>query len=132
MQHSRDSRDKGSNFKATKKSLMVTELAAQYIAREAGRTTLITPTRTDLGRDGKHATIFVSVFPTEEGEHAITFLMRHKDLFRTWLKTHARFPILPYIKFEIDYGELNRQRLDELSNEVGEIRPEEDPSPEEE
>ncbi len=130
MERSRPSR--GANFKGVKKSLMVTELAAQYIAREAGRTTLITPTRTDLGRDGKHATIFVSVFPAEEADHAITFLMRHKDLFRTWLKTHARFPVLPYIKFEIDYGERNRQRLDELASEVGEIKPEEDSSSEEE
>ena len=113
-------------FKDTKKAGMLTELAAKYIALEAGRNTLITPMRTDLSRDGKHATIFVSVFPTQEGEHAITFLMRHKDLFRNYLKTRSRFPILPYIKFEIDYGELNRQRLDELSSEVGEIRPEEE------
>lgn len=105
---------------------MLTELAAQYIAREAGRSTLITPTRTDLGRDGKNATIFVSVFPTEEGPHAITFLMRHKDLFRSFLKSRARFPVLPYITFEIDYGELNRQRLDELSNEAGPIPPEQE------
>lgn len=124
MERSRPSR--GANFKGTKKALMITELAAQYIAREAGRTTLITPTRTDLGRDGKHATIFISVYPTEEGPHALTFLMRHKDLFRTWLKTHARFPVLPYIQFEIDYGELNRQRLDELASEVGEIKPADD------
>jgi len=113
------------NFKGTKKAAMLTELAAQYIAREAGRNTLITPMRTHLSRDGKYATIFVSVFPTEEGEHAIVFLMRHKDLFRSYLKSHARFPVLPYITFEIDYGELNRQRLDELSNEADATPPEE-------
>jgi ribosome-binding factor A len=106
------------SFKDDKKAGMVTELAAQYIAREAGRSTLITPLRTHLSSDGKHATIYVSVYPTDEGEHAITFLMRHKDLFRNFLKSHARFPVLPYIKFEIDYGELNRQRLDEISHDI--------------
>ncbi len=103
--------------KNIRKSGMLTELAAQYIAREAGRSTLITPTRTELSRDGKHATIFVSVYPVQEDEHAVSFLMRHKDLFRSYLKSHARFPVLPYITFEIDYGERNRQRLDELSRE---------------
>jgi ribosome-binding factor A len=108
------------SFKDDKKAHMLTELAAQYIAREAGRSTLITPTRTHISSDGRHATIFVSVYPTDEGEHAITFLMRHKDLFRNFLKSHARFPVLPFIVFEIDYGELNRQRLDEISGEIEE------------
>ena len=96
---------------------ILTELAAKYIALEAGRNTLITPTRTELnGR--KNATIFVSVYPTEESDHALTFLTRHKDLFREYLKKTSRLAILPYITFEIDYGERNRQRLDELSREV--------------
>lgn len=105
------------SFKDIKKTEMLVHLAAEYISREAGRSTLITATRADVSPDGKHATIFVSVYPTEEGEHAITFLMRNKDNFRDYLKSHARFPVLPYIVFEIDYGELNRQRLDELSRE---------------
>lgn len=116
------------NIKETKKAGILTELAAKYIALEAGRSTLITPLRTHISKDRKHATIFVSVFPTEEGAHAITFLTRHKDLFRDYLKKRSRLNILPYIAFEIDYGELNRQRLDEVSKEIGEIAPE---SPEE-
>lgn len=103
---------------------LLTELAANYIAREAGRTTLITPLRTEIGRDRKNATIFVSVFPTEEGEHALTFLKRHKDLFRDYLKKTARLGVLPYIHFEIDYGEINRRRIEEISNTIGPISPE--------
>ena len=103
---------------------LLTQLAGQYIAREANRNTLITPTRTDIGRDRRNATIFVSVFPTEESDRALTFLIRHKDLFREYLKSASRLSRLPYIKFELDYGERNRQRLDELSGEVGTIAPE--------
>lgn len=109
---------KGSDFKDDKKAGMLTELAAQYIALEAGRNTLITPLRTHLSSDGKHAIIYVSVYPTDQGPHAITFLMRHKDLFRNFLKSRSRFPVLPYIVFEIDHGELNRQRLDEISRDL--------------
>lgn len=98
----------------------LTELAASYIAREAGRETLITPTRTEIARNGKNVTIFVSVYPESEREHALAFLTRHKDLFRDYLKKASRLSRLPYITFEFDYGEQNRQRLDELSREIDE------------
>jgi len=106
------------SIKDEREEHMLTELAAVYIAREAGRTTLITPTRTELSRNRKNATVFVSVYPTSETEHALTFLARHKDLFRDSLKKTSRLAVLPYIAFELDYGERNRQRLDELSREL--------------
>ena len=101
-----------------KVTTLLTELAATYISREAGRETLITPTRTSISRDGKNATIFVSVYPEDEIEHALAFLKRHKDLFRDYLKKASRLSRLPYITFEFDYGEQNRQRLDELSRDI--------------
>lgn len=98
----------------------LTELAAKYIAREAGRETLITPTRTEVAKNGKNVTIFVSVYPESQREHALAFLTRHKDLFRDFLRKSSRLSRLPYITFEFDYGEQNRQRLDELSREIDE------------
>lgn len=96
---------------------IITELAAKYIAREAGRSTLITPTRTEFS-DRKHAIVYVSVFPESETEHALAFLRRHRDDFRNSLKKQSRLMILPFIEFQEDLGERNRQRLDELSNEL--------------
>jgi len=107
-----------SYLRDNKIAAQLTELAASYIAREAGRSTLITPTRTELSRDGKNATIMVSVFPESEKDHALSFLRRHKDLFRDFLKKASRLGRLPYITFEFDYGEQNRQRLDELSKDL--------------
>lgn len=94
------------------------EAAGRYIAREAGRDTLITPTRATLSKDGKNATIYVSVYPEGQDEHAINFLMRHKDLFRNELKKTTRFARLPYIRFEIDAGERARQHLDDISKDL--------------
>lgn len=94
------------------------ELAARYIAREAGRETLITPLRADISPDRKNATIYVSIFPDAGRDRALEFLHRHKDLFRDFLKKEGRFAVLPFIHFEFDYGEQNRQHLDELSREV--------------
>lgn len=103
-----------------KTGALLTELAGRYIAREAGRTTLITPTRTMFGNDRKHATIYLSVFPDDQAEHALAFMMRHRDDFRNFIKHEGRFSVLPFISFELDYGEKNRQRLDEISNELDE------------
>lgn len=94
------------------------DLAGEFIAREAGRTTLITPTRAMYGNDRKHATVYVSVFPHSEMEHALAFLARNEGEFREYLKKHGRFSVLPFVKFEEDFGEQNRQRLDELSRDV--------------
>ncbi len=126
-----------SNVRSERASSNLLHLAGAYIAMEAGRTTLITPTRTDISPDRKNAIIFVSVFPDDQGENALTFLTRHRDNFRQYLKQHGRFAILPFIKFELDYGEKNRQRLDELSNQIGpvsepvpEVDPDEEPTAE--
>jgi ribosome-binding factor A len=103
------------SMRENKAEAMMVELAAKYIAREAGRSTLITPLRADISPDRKNATIFVSVFPDSDSDHALAFLKRHKDLFRNSLKRTARLAILPYITWELDYGEKNRQRLEEVT-----------------
>ncbi|KND47237.1 MAG: Ribosome-binding factor A [Parcubacteria bacterium C7867-004] len=94
------------------------EQAGRYIAREAGRDTLITPTRVVVSKDRKDATIYVSVYPDAQEGHALAFLMRHKDLFRNELKKTTRLARLPYIRFELDRGERNRQHLEELTREL--------------
>lgn len=96
----------------------LTELAARYIAREAGRATLITPMRSTLSSDRKYATVYVSIFPDGEREHALKYLNRNSDTFRDFLKKEGRFAVLPFVKFEFDYGEENRQHLDSLSREL--------------
>jgi ribosome-binding factor A len=91
--------------------------AGMFIAREAGREALITPTRAELSSDGKHATVFVSVFPDEKQGPALSFLARHRDDFRDYLRKEVRAGNLPAINFEFDAGEKHRQRLDDLMRE---------------
>ena len=98
-------------------SLLV-HLAADFIAREAGRETLITPTRAELGTDHKSATIYISVFPDAQGPHALEFLTRNVDEFRAHMKKEARFSFLPRVHFVLDKGEQNRQHLDEISRDL--------------
>jgi ribosome-binding factor A len=97
---------------------LLLKAAAHYIAREAGRGTLITPTRAEIAPDRKNATIFVSVFPREDLPNALTFLIRHRDLFRNYLKKEARFATLPFIRFEEDAGEQHRQHIEDISRGI--------------
>lgn len=106
------------NFRDDRYMARLIELAAKFIAEEAGRTTLITPLRADVSRDHKNATIYVSVFPESEREHALKYLDRNRKHFRGYLKKHGRFAHLPFVKFAFDYGEQNRQHLDDLSKEI--------------
>lgn len=101
-----------------KTTSLLIQFAADFIAREAGRTTLITPTRADISRDHKNTTIYVSVFPDSDRENAVAFLNRNRDEFRTYLKKEARFSMLPRVTFEFDAGEQHRQHLDEISKDL--------------
>ena len=94
------------------------EVAATFIRNEANSTPLITVTRIDVGRDQQHATILISVLPTSGEADALTFLKRKGGEFRSYLKKHSRLKYIPFFDFEIDYGEKNRQMLDEIAEDA--------------
>ena len=68
-----------------------------------------------LSEDRKYATIFFTAFPeTREGE-ALAMLSRETSAVRHYIDERARIGQLPFLRFEIDYGEKNRQRIEDLS-----------------
>jgi len=95
---------------------MVREVAAEFLAREANRNTLITVTRTDISSDGKRVNIFITVLPESYEEQAVAFANRNRSELSDFFKKKVK-ALPPHVEFIIDKGEKNRQRLDELSNE---------------
>lgn len=104
-----------SEHRHTQASEALAHLAGQFFAREANPTPLITVTKALLSPDLKQATILLSVLPQSGEELALAFAKRQRSAFRDYLKANARLHPLPFIDFEIDYGEKNRQRVDELT-----------------
>jgi ribosome-binding factor A len=100
---------------------IIRELAAEYIRDEAAKTSLITVTRTEMSASGKDAIIFFTTIPTEQEDTALKFLERKTSDFKNYLKDNSRLGILPHLRFKIDYGERNRQRLDELGAENNQV-----------
>lgn len=91
------------------------EVAAEFLAREANRQSLITVTRAFVPEDAKHAHIFITVYPDSAEEAAVAFANRNRREFAEFFKTRVRGVFPPHVEFLIDRGEKNRQRLDELS-----------------
>lgn len=91
---------------------IITEAASTFIASESNHQSLITVTNVLLGDRGAKANILVSILPDEGAEGAVLFLKRKRGIFRDYLKTHTRLPRIPHVDFNIDYGEKNRQNVD--------------------
>lgn len=90
-------------------------LASRFILEESTNSSLITVTRVNISTTGKEAKIFFTTIPEKEEETALKFLNRKTSEFRKYVQTESRIGIVPRINFYIDYGERNRQRLDEIS-----------------
>jgi ribosome-binding factor A len=92
----------------------VREVAAEFLAREANRNSLITVTRAELSENGRRCNIFITVFPDSAEEPALKFANRNRRELSEFFKKRVK-GVPPRIEFVIDRGEKNRQRLDELS-----------------
>ena len=89
--------------------------AANYFARESNGKSLITVTRAELSEDSKRILVYFSVLPEAQEENALNFAKRQRAEFRRYVRTHSRIGAVPLIDFEIDYGEKNRRRIDDLT-----------------
>ncbi len=104
--HMTDRQDKVAN--------LIKEKVAEFLARENNRTSLITVTNATVSPDLKRATIFITVLPDNMEKTALLFAKRKRKEIRESLKENLATKTLPFIEIEIDRGEKNRQKIDEL------------------
>ncbi len=103
-----------SEFRGEKITNHIKELAAIFIEREAGPTSMITVTRVLLSPDGKKAKIMVSVLPREKEAAAYGFIKRNLGDLRKYVTKGLRVNPVPFLDVAIDEGEKNRQKIDDL------------------
>jgi ribosome-binding factor A len=87
---------------------------AEFIERESNKQSLITVTRCDISPDLSKVLVYVSVLPSEKEESVINFLNRRKWHVRDLIKKRMVIRVIPFVDFTIDYGEKNRQHIDQL------------------
>jgi len=95
----------------------IRKMAGDFIAAEANRQSMRTPTRVDISPDLKNATVYVSIFPEDSEEMGINFLRRKRNDFRTHIKKNGHTKVLPFVDFQLDLGEKNRQLIDSISQD---------------
>jgi ribosome-binding factor A len=105
-------------FKDEKSASLLAKFAGEYFLNESNGDSLITITKTEVYEKGKRATIYFTALPQEKEESVLEFAKRRRKDFREYVMTKKSFGFVPRIDFQIDFGEHNRQRIDELSNQI--------------
>jgi ribosome-binding factor A len=90
------------------------ELAAMYFERESSGASIITITNVTISPDLKYCTLFISVIPDTKADAALDFAKRMLPELRTSIKKKLRTSVFPFFSVELDLGEKNRQRIDEI------------------
>jgi len=107
-----------SNARDQKLKDIIREAAAEFLQRESNYTSILTVTDVSLSEKGNNSTIFFTVLPDNKEKGALDFVKRKRAEFREFFKRKARMRALPFFDFEIDKGEKNRQRIDEIARSV--------------
>ena len=97
---------------------IIREAAALFLQKESNYTSILTVTDVTLSERSNNATIYFTVLPEDKEKGALDFVKRKRAEFREYFKNHARMRALPFFDFEIDKGEKNRQRIDEIARSV--------------
>ena len=96
---------------------LVKELTANFLNKESSSASLISVTYVTVSPDLKKATVYLSVLPESAEETALLFAKRKRPEMRDYLKENMETKNIPFLEVEIDKGEKNRQRIDELLRE---------------
>ncbi len=94
------------------------DLVSEFIGRISNRTSLITVTGFEITDNEKEATILISVLPDHQAQAAVDFISRNLTELREYVMKKSALRSIPYFKVMIDFGEKNRQHIDELSLDV--------------
>ena len=97
---------------------IIKEAAAEFLQKESNYISILTVTDVSVSDKGNLATIFFTVLPEDKEKGALDFVKRKRAKFREFFKSKARMRALPFFDFEIDKGEKNRQKIDEIARNV--------------
>jgi len=96
---------------------IIRDLSARFLVVNGNNSSLLTVTRVELSSDEKHATILFTVFPEEFEKTALEFAKRKRSEFKEFVKENSKLGRIPQLDFQIDSGEKNRQKIDNLLNQ---------------
>lgn len=109
------------NFDRNERALSILmELIANFVRNEANTDPLITVTRLDASPDMKRVIVMITAYPTERENDAVIFMKRKGTELRDYVMKHGRLQRIPHFEFMLDYGERNRQHIDDVAHKIEE------------
>lgn len=92
----------------------VLHLVQDFFQRESSGLSMITVTRVDISANMEHGIVYITVLPESKEEAAINFAKRMRTDMRKYVMKRLPVKVIPFFEVEIDYGEKNRQHIDEI------------------
>lgn len=93
---------------------VIKKCATKFMLEETSNASLLTVTNVIVTPKFEQATIFFTAFPEDKEKTALEFLKRKRGEFKEYLKSETRLQRIPFIDFQIDVGEKNRQNIERL------------------
>ncbi len=97
----------------------IKEVVAKFLESESNNLSLITVMSVDVSPDLKNAKILISVLPESREKAALDFCKRKRSEIKHEIKKKMSLRVIPFVDIEIDKGEKNRQKINELLREEG-------------
>ena len=92
--------------------------AAEFIARESNRTSLITVTSVEIGHKAQQATILITVLPETAEADALNFLKRKRAEMRDFIGQKVAMRQVPFMDIAIDPGAKHAQSIDAIFQSI--------------
>ncbi len=96
----------------------IRDISARLLNEQSNKTSLVTVTNVALTENSRKAIIFITVLPEDKEKEALSFARRQRTELRRKIIKELNISHPPFIEIDIDKGEKNRQRIDELSNKL--------------
>ena len=102
------------SLRINKVNSLLRNLVSSFVGREFKSGTIITVTHVETSRDLRNAKVFVSIFPDSKSDDTLKLLEKKSRDLKKYVQPLLKMKFLPEFEFELDYGEKNRQKLEEI------------------
>ncbi|MCX6712436.1 MAG: ribosome-binding factor A [Candidatus Vogelbacteria bacterium] len=94
------------------------EIISTFLNKESSTQSVVTVTSCDVSSDLKNVTAYLTVFPESFEAEALEFAKRKRSELRSLFADKMPMKVIPFVEFEIDAGEKNRQRIDQIFEKI--------------
>lgn len=102
-------------FREDRLNSAIKEIVAKFLEKEvASAGSLLTVTRVIFKDNCARAQVLVTVYPESREKETMKNIEKNLRALRLYVKDRIKTRVIPFFEFQIDAGEKNRERVEEL------------------